>query len=317
MKNSKELVIYQTKSGALELKGDFKRETIWATQFQIAQIFDIDRTVATKHINKILGTAEVDEKSNVQKMHIANGDRPTSVYSLDIILAVGYRSNSSRAIQFRQWATKTLHKHIVDGFTINRNQVKKNYDVFSKAVADIKSLLPSSMEDTSNITELIKSFALTWLSLDAYDKSELPTRGAVKREVEITGDELINNFINLKTTLSRQKLASDLFAAERDHGLIQGIVGNIYQSFGGKDLYPGVELKAAHLLYFVVKNHPFTDGNKRCGALAFVWFLSKAGLLNRQQLSPEAVTAITLLVAESKPSDKDWVVGLILLLLNH
>jgi hypothetical protein len=125
------VVIYQAKSGAIELRGDFGKETLWATQAQIAEVFGIERTVATKHINNLLKSEEIDQKSNVQKMHVANSDKPVALYSLDMILAVGYRANSSRAIEFRKWATKTLRAHIVDGYTINRARIGKNYDALN------------------------------------------------------------------------------------------------------------------------------------------------------------------------------------------
>ena len=140
-----DVVIYQTKTGAIELKGDFGHETIWASQIQIANIFSVDRTVVTKHIGNILRNHEIDEKRNVQKMHIPNSDKLVTFYSLDLILTVGYRANSPRAIVFRQWATKILHEHITKGFTINRNRISKNYDMFVKAVDEVKNLLPGNV----------------------------------------------------------------------------------------------------------------------------------------------------------------------------
>lgn len=172
------------------------------------------------------------------------------------------------------------------------------------------------MEDSSNIAELIKSFAFTWLSLDAYDRSLFPSIGATKKEVGITAEELIGSIHELKSALTKQKSAGDLFAIERGTGLIEGIVGNVFQSFANEDVYPSIELKAANLLYFIVKNHPFADGNKRCGAFAFVWLLNKAKILDTNKLTPEAITAITLLVAESLSSEKDRVIGLIVMLLR-
>ena len=153
------MIIYQAKSGAIELRGDFGHETIWATQAQIADIFNIDRTVVTKHIGNIIRTQEINEKRNVQKMHIPNSDKLVSFYSLDLILTVGYRANSPRAIVFRQWATKILHEHISKGFTINKNRIAKNYDMFLKAVNDVKSLLPiGNIVDTAGVLELVKMF---------------------------------------------------------------------------------------------------------------------------------------------------------------
>ncbi len=210
LKITSSVVIYQAKNGAILLRGDFSHETVWATQAQIADIFGIDRTVVTKHMGNILKSKEVDEESNVQKLHIANSDKPVGLYSLDIILAVGYRTNSAQAIVFRQWATKTLRSYILDGYVVNKSRIAKNYKQFSATV----------------------------------------------------------------------------------------------------------EEKAAHLLYFMVKNHPFTDGNKRSGAFAFVWFLKQANMLNTNTLTPSALTALTVLVAESNPADKDKIIKLILNLLS-
>ncbi|MEK7545068.1 MAG: Fic family protein [Patescibacteria group bacterium] len=163
---------------------------------------------------------------------------------------------------------------------------------------------------------LIKMFASTWLSLDAYDKIKLPTAGATKKQVEFTAEELKEALQKLKHELMERGETTDLFGSERGGQSVAGIVGNIFQTFGGNDVYPTVEEKAAHLLYFMVKNHPYVDGNKRSGAFAFIWFLKQAGILNPARLTAEALTAITLFVAESNPKDKDKMVGLILLLLN-
>lgn len=312
-----ETVIYQAKSGALELRGDFTRETIWATQAQIVDLFRVDQSVVSRHINNIFKDGEIEKKSNMQKMHNANSDKPIILYSLDVILGVGYRTNSKVAIEFRKWATKTLHAHIVDGYTINRSRVVQNYDVFLKAVEQVKGLLPpSGLVNTESVLELVKLFAGTWFSLDAYDKSALPTKGVTKKQVKITAKDLTEVLGDLKNALIAKQEATKLFGAERQKESVAGIVGNIFQSFGGKDLYPSVEEKAAHLLYFMVKNHPFTDGNKRSGAFSFIWFLQKARLLNTAHLTPEALTALTLLVAESNPKDKEQMIGLILLLLK-
>lgn len=307
------IVIYQARSGAIELKGDFGQETIWATQAQISDIFNIDRTAITKHIRNILRDREIDEKRNVQKMHIPNSDKLVAFYSLDLILTVGYRVNSSRAIIFRQWATKVLHEHITKGFTINKNRISKNYQMFLKAVEDVKSLLPSTVSiDTGGVLELVKMFASTWLSLDAYDKSDLPITGFTKKQVQFSIQELTDALSKLKSEIN-----SDIFGVERNAGSIEGIVGNVFQSFAGQDVYLSIEEKAANLLYFIVKDHPYMDGNKRSGAFAFIWFLSKAGILNTSKISPEALTALTLLVAESEPKNKDRMISIILQLLKQ
>jgi hypothetical protein len=208
--------VYQAKSGAIELRGDFGKETIWANQKQIADIFNIERSVATKHISNILKIKEVDQKSNVQKMHIANSDKPVVYYSLDVILAVGYRTNSYRAIQFRQWATKTLRQYITHGFAINKKRIAEHYSEFQKVVEDMKNLFPPGATiDSDSVLELISAFADTWFSLDAYDKDALVTTGATKKSVSLTAKQLAGALLEFKQELMRKKQATDIFGQER------------------------------------------------------------------------------------------------------
>ncbi|MBU0661579.1 virulence protein RhuM/Fic/DOC family protein [Patescibacteria group bacterium] len=310
------LAIYQTKDGALELRQDFENETIWATQAQIAFIFGIERSVITKHINNLFKTKEIIEKSNVQNLHIANSDKPVKFYSLDIILAVGYRTKSSKAVEFRKWATKTLKEHITQGFTINPNRIEKNHQAFLRAVENIKLLAQNNQNvQTSDILELIKSFSYTWFSLDSYDKASFPKQGT-KKEIQITAEELQNDLQKLKKDLIDKKEATKMFAQEKHKGSLTGIVGNVFQTIFGQDAYETLEEKSAHLLYFIIKNHPFNDGNKRSGAFAFVWFLQKAGFNFQSKITPETLATLTILIAESDPKDKDKMIGIILLLLN-
>jgi len=316
-KQNNQVAIYQTKNGAIELKTDIYKETIWATQAQIVELFNVDQSVVSRHVNNIFKDGEIDQKSNMQKMHIANSDKPVILYSLDVVLAVGYRTNSGRAIEFRKWATKTLREHIVKGYTINPSRIKHNYDKFLLAVDKVKALLPAGMKaDTGSILELVKAFADTWLSLSAYDKGIFETGKTTKKKIAFVARDLINGIHEFKTELVRKSDATDLFANERSAGAIEGIVGNVMQSFGGNELYPSVEEKAAHLLYFMVKDHPFSDGNKRCGAFSFVWFLKRTGVLDISRLSPPALTALTLLIAASNPKEKDKMTGLVVQLLK-
>jgi prophage maintenance system killer protein len=313
LENQNKSIIYQAKNGAIELRGDFTRETIWATQVQIADLFNIERSVVTKHINNVIKTGEIDQKRNVQKMHIANSDKPVSLYSLDVILSVGYRTNSRIAIEFRKWATKTLRSYIIDGFAINKNRIAKNYERFLSVVEDVKKLLPAgSAVDAKDVVELISIFADTWLSLEAYDKEILAKGKLTKKKVNLTAEKISKDLTELRKTLMEKGETTDMFGNERSAGSVSGIVGNVMQSFGRNELYPTVEEKAAHLLYFMIKNHPFTDGNKRSGAFAFVCFLRQAGVLNIKKLTPSALTAITVLVAESNPNHKDNIIKLIL-----
>lgn len=243
--------------------------------------------------------------------------RTLEYYNLDLVLSIGYRVNSLKATKFRQWATKTLRSHIIDGYTINKKRVSQNYDAFLLAVDKVQRLLPTTSQvDPGSVLELVKMFATTWFSLDAYDSSELPIIGATKKQVEFTTGELTLALAELRQELIASTSATELFGKEHTSGAIEGIVGNLFQSFGGIELYPTVEEKAAHLLYFVVKNHPFVDGNKRSGAFAFIWFLKKAGLLNVSRLTPDALTALTLLIAESRPTDREQMIGVVLLLIS-
>jgi death-on-curing family protein len=316
MNKNKKLAIYQAKDGAIELKQDSQKETIWVNQNDLAFLYEKDQSVISRHINNIFKDKEIDKKSNMQKMHIANSDKPVEFYSLDIILAVGYRTNSARAIEFRKWATKTLKQHITKGFTINESILKKKENLYLQALEDLRLLSGNNQNiKTEDILELIKSFSYTWFSLESYDKNKFPKKGTEK-SVKITADDLKNDLQKLKQELVERKEATEIFGQERQQGSLGGIVGNVFQTVFGRDAYQTLEEKSAHLLYFIVKNHPFVDGNKRSGAFAFVWFLQKAGLDFKSKITPQTLATLTILVAESDPKEKDKMVGIILLLLN-
>lgn len=324
MKNNqqKQVMIYQSKSGQIEFRGDFERETIWGNINQIADVFGVQKAAISKHLKNIYKERELDKKATVSILETVQIEgkrkikRKIEYYNLDAIISVGYRVNSKQATRFRIWATSILKKHLIDGYTINKKRIGANYQKFMQATADIKALLPAGDKvKAKEVLELINTFADTWFSLDAYDTAKFPKNGVTKKQVVFTAEELVQALQELKEKLIFKKQATDIFGKDRTKQAVEGIVGNVFQSFGKKDLYPTIEVKAAHLLYFMVKNHPFVDGNKRSGAFAFVWFLSQAGIL-RASLTPEALTVLTLLVAESNPKDKDRVIGLILLLLK-
>lgn len=316
-------IIYQSKSGSLELKADIQQDTIWANLMQISELFDTDKSGVSRHIRNIYKSGELTKKgtvanfATVQKEGSREISRDIEHYSLDMILSVGYRVNSKKATHFRQWATKTLKDYIQKGYTINRHRIKSNYEDFLKAVSDVKSLLPAgSVVDHDSVFELITLFADTWFSLDAYDRDMLATQGATKKKVALTADKLTRALAELKQNLVKKGEATELFGAERTQDSVSGIVGNVMQSFGGEDVYPSIEEKAAHLLYFIIKNHPFVDGNKRSGAYAFVWFLRQAKILDVTHITPPALTALTLLIAESSPKDKEKIIGLVCIVLK-
>lgn len=321
----KDLAIYQAKNGALELRKDVDMDTIWASKKQIAQIFDVDRSVISRHIKNIFKDEELNEREVYANFahttaHGSMKDRTQTkqipFYNLDIILAVGYRVNSKVAIEFRKWATKTLKEHIVKGFTINKKRIEANHELFLKTIEDIKLLTKRNRQiDTNQVLELIKSFSHTWFFLQSYDQQVFPKKGT-KKEVDITAEALQQDLEKLKKELINKGQATDMFAEEKQKGNLQGIVGNVFQTVFGKPAYPTIEEKASHLLYFIIKNHPFTDGNKRSGAFAFVWFLQKASFQFRKSITPETLTAITILIAESDPKHKEKMIGVILLLLS-
>jgi len=316
----KNVVIYQAKNGAIELRGDFSRETIWATLDQIAGVFGRDKSAISRHLKNIFEEGELERDSVVAKNATTAADGKiyqVEYYNLDTIISVGYRVNSKTATEFRKWATKTLREHITKRYTINRKQIGKNYDAFMKSVSDIQALLPEHIAlDPKAVLDLIKEFASTWVSLDAYDKESLQTLGTTKRAVALSGEELLVAIAKLRNELMRKGKATDIFAQERRAGSVGGIVGSIMQSFGGKSVYASVEEKAAHLLYFMVKNHPFVDGNKRSGAFAFVWFLRKAKVKGARSITPASLTVLTLLIAESDPKKKEQMVALVTQLLK-
>jgi len=249
-------------------------------------------------------------------MHIANSDKPVLFYSLDIILAVGYRTNSNRAIEFRKWATQILKQHITQGYTINPRVIQNNYQQFLEAVDNIKQLIPDVNIDNDSVLELVTVFAGTWVSLDAYDKEKLVTSGATKKSVNLTAKQIQKVLRQFKEELIKKDEATEFFAQERQNEALAGIIGNVMQSFGGRQLYASLEEKAAHLLYFIIKNHPFIDGNKRSGAFIFLWFIKKVGLLDKSKITPPALTALAILVAESNPKNKDRMINLVLQLLK-
>lgn len=222
------LIVFQAKNGAIELKADVNSETVWATQANIVKLFEKDQSVVSRHIAKIFKDGEVDAKSNMQKMHNANSDKPVVYYSLDVILAVGYRVNSNRAIEFRKWATKTLKQYITQGFAVNSLVIKNNYSQFLEVVEDIKKLIPSkSIIDNQSILELVSAFADTWLSLDAYDKNELVKIGKTKKRIALTVNILQKSLDNFKSELIKKGEATELFGREREKEALAGIVGNV------------------------------------------------------------------------------------------
>jgi prophage maintenance system killer protein len=318
---NKEIILYTSKNGDVIVTPLLHSDTFWLSQEDIATLFGKWRSTITEHLWNIFKEEELNKQDVILK--VGNSDnslgKGKSLYNLDAIIAVGYRVNSKEATGFRIWATNILREHITQGFTVNKSRIQENYEVFLQAVEEVQKLLPGSSSEqlkTEDILELIKSFANTWLSLDSYDKDILPTQGFTKTNLKFQASELYQDVASFKNELISSGQATEIFAQEKNNKSLEGIFWNIFQSFDNRDLYPSIEEKAAHFLYFIVKNHPFTDGNKRTGAFSFLWFLSKVGFRFQNIITPETLTAITLLVAESNPKDKERIVGLIILLLK-
>ena len=322
-----EIVIYRTKDGKAKLEVNLWEETVWLTQKQIADLFNTERSVITKHINNVFKIGELEEKSNVHFLHIANSDKPVKFYNLDTIISIGYRVNSRRATQFRIWASKIFKDHLLKGFTINEKRLKEQRQVKLQELESAIALLQSAIRnrelkkvEAEGLLKVITDYANSWILLQKYDEGKLVIqKKTLKFCWELDYEEAKKSIAGLKNNLVRSKNATEIFGQERGHGL-DAIIGNLNQSFGGKKLYPSVEEKAAHLLYFVIKDHPFVDGNKRIASLLFILFLAKNNyLLNKKgerKINDNALVALALLVAESNPKEKEVMVALITNLLQ-
>ncbi|OQY74599.1 MAG: death-on-curing protein [Ignavibacteriales bacterium UTCHB2] len=320
MQNSIE--IYKSEDNQVEVNVRLDKDTVWLNRQQLSVLFDRDIKTIGKHINNVFSDGELEFSSTVAKFATVQiegtreVEREIEYYNLDVIISVGYRVKSQRGVQFRQWATQRLKDYLIKGYAINHQQLEKNKAQFLQTLADLKILTEGNSQiEAKDILTLIQNFSDTFFALNSYDKNIFPAKGT-KEEVETSAEELEKGLAQLKAELIRKGEATQLFAQEKTKGNLEGIFGNVFQSVFGQDAYPTFEEKAAHLLYFIIKNHPFNDGNKRSGAFSFIWFLKKAKKDFIKKISPEALTTLTLLIAESNPKDKDRMIGLVLLLLN-
>jgi len=251
-----------------------EKDTVWLTQKQMSELFDTDRTVIGKHLRNIFSSGELEEKSNVQKMHIANSDKPVTFYTLDAIISVGYRVNSKRGTQFRIWATNVLRRHLVDGYTINEKRLKLQQSKIRELQDTVLMLgnivlLDGVSDEAKGVVQIISEYSKALSILDDFDHQRLAVpKGTRRTKYKLTYEEARKIIDQMKVKFKD----SALVGQEKDKSF-QGSLGAVYQTFNGKDVYPTVEDKAAHLLYFVTKNHSFIDGNKRIAAALFVCFL--------------------------------------------
>lgn len=314
---SSEVVLYEAPGGEVRLDVRLDRDTVWLTQAQMADLFGRERSVVTKHVRNVFADGELVEKSNVQNLHIANSDKPVAFYNLDVIISVGYRVKSAQGTRFRQWATRLLREHLVRGHTLNQKRLAERG--LSEARQSLELLArtlrnQALVDDTGRaVLDLIVGYADTWRVLLEYDENRLATpSGTSPARGVLDYTRAIAAITEFKRELMTRKEAGGLFGNERGEAL-QGILGSIEQTMFGEPLYRSREEKAAHLLYFVIKDHPFSDGNKRIGSLLFMLYLRQEQVTH--QLNPQALTALALLIAESAPANKDLMVRLILNLL--
>ncbi|MCX8080100.1 MAG: virulence protein RhuM/Fic/DOC family protein [Bacteroidia bacterium] len=317
-----EIIIYQSPDNKTEIEVKLENDTVWLTQAQMVQLFDSSKSNVSEHLKSIFHSGELDYSSTVRKFRTVRkeGSRTVSrnleYYNLDVIISLGYRINTRKGIQFRQWATERLKEYLIKGYTINLRRIEENKKQFLQTLEDLKLLTQKNKHiEAKEILSLIQSFSSTFFALNKYDKNEFPKHGTLQ-EVKASAKELYKDIQKLKSELMQKGEATALFAQEKKKGALESIFGNVFQTVFGQDAYPAVEEKAAHLLYFIVKNHPFTDGNKRCGAFSFIWLLQKAGYPFREKISPQTLTTLTLLIAESDPKDKEKMIGIVKLLFN-
>jgi len=318
-----EIVIYKTPQGP-QLDVKLKRQSVWLTQTQIAYLFNIERSVITKHANNIFKDKELTEKRNVQKMHIPHSDKPVKFYSLDLILSVGYRVNSQQATQFRIWATKTLKQHLIKGYTINKKRLLKKSEELKQLQKTITFLQEKSQHKLltgqgKGILDLLADYSKSLTLLEQYDKQRFPLikgKGA-KFILEYQQAQIVIS--QLKSQLQGKKEASELFGQENS-AKFESIIKNLFQTFDGKELYRTIEEKAAHLLYLTIKDHPFNDGNKRIGSFLFIYFLDKNQYLDKvtgeRKINDNALVSLALLIAVSEPKEKEIMIKIIINLLK-
>jgi death-on-curing family protein len=328
-----EIVIYQDKHKKASLEVRLEQETVWLSQAQMADLFAKDIRTVSEHVQNIYKEGELKRKPTIRKFRIVQiegkrkVERDIDFYNLDAVISVGYRVKSQRGTQFRIWATGVLRDHIIKGVTVNQKRIQelkgKQLDEFRETLALLERARQKALtrDETDGLLEVITDYANAWLLLQKYDEGTLETDRVHKRfSYTLTFADARAGIAELKEDLLRKKETGDLFGLERGHG-IEAILGNLNQTFGGQDLYPSIEEKAAHLLYFVIKDHPFADGNKRIGSFLFILFLSRNHFLFKEsgerKINDNALVALALLIAESKPSQKDVMVKLIINLLTN
>ena len=317
MENKDQIVIYKAEDGQTQIDVHLQEETVWLSQENLVNLFVRDQSVISRHINNVFKEGELDKKSNMQKMHIPNSDKPVAYYNLDVIISVGYRVKSKQGTQFRIWANKILKEYLVKGYVLNERKLKETQQQFIQLQQSIKLLenvvnqKQLNSDEATSLLKVITEYSHALSLLDQYDHQKLSIQKKIDKEI---------NKLTYKEAIEQIKLWRDshnggaLFGNEKDASF-KSSLETIYQTFDSIDLYPSIEEKAANLLYFVVKNHSFSDGNKRIAAGLFVFFLDKNRKLYNSDgskiIADNALVAITIMIAESNTEEKEVMIKLI------
>ena len=309
MKN--EIVLFETKDKEVKLAVSLENDTVWLSANQMALLFDRDEKTIRKHINNVFAEDELDRENNTQKMRVDGVKQKVPFYTLDVIISVGYRVKSQRGTEFRQWANKVLKQFILKGYAVNEKRLaalNKTVEIQSKIIANTLEI------EEAEVLRAVKLYTDALVLLDQYDHQSLSKPKGKKPVYRITYEDCRNMINHMEDSFS-----SDVFGVEKEAGKVEGILAAVYQDVFGGEVYPSLEEKAANLLYFMIKDHPFADGCKRIAASLFLEFLDKNDALIRdgqKVISDGALVAITLMIAESNPEEKDIMTTLVMNLLK-
>ena len=305
--NQNELVLFESQDKGIKLSVPFNNETVWLSSNQMAELFERDEKTIRKHVNNVFSEKEVEMENNTQNLRVVNVKQSVTFYSLDVIISVGYRVKSKRGTEFRRWANTVLKQYILNGYAANENRLSQ----LNQTIQLIKrlELQTDNQLDKNQILSVVESYTQALNLLDDYDHQKV-------NKPEGNSSTYVLTYEECRTIIDQMKFASesDLFGNEKDDSF-KGSIGDIYQTFDGKELYPSLQEKAANLLYFITKNHSFNDGNKRIAATMFLYFLDKNNWLFEngvKRIADNTLVALTIMIAESKPDEKELMVNLVM-----
>ena len=305
--NQNELVLFESKDKGIKLSVPFNNETVWLSSNQMAELFERDEKTIRKHVNNVFSEKEVEMENNTQNLRVVNVKQSVTFYSLDVIISVGYRVKSKRGTEFRRWANTVLKQYILNGYAANENRLSQ----LNQTIQLIKrlELQTDNQLDKTQILSVVESYTQALNLLDDYDHQKV-------NKPEGNSSTYVLTYEECRTIIDQMKFASesDLFGNEKDDSF-KGSIGDIYQTFDGKELYPSLQEKAVNLLYFITKNHSFSDGNKRIAATMFLYFLDKNNWLFEngvKRIADNTLVALTIMIAESKPVEKELMVNLVM-----